>query len=167
VVVVFIGFVLLQRENRASDETEYDRQTAAETGGLRRRRKKPLERSYDLEAKSRKAKQHADSSPVACQISLLRRQSHAVSSLLLLTWAAGTLRSHHFKKRYRTSGRLSTVKVKKFGGEQKNEFFGFITQFTSRFCRDGPSATAPAPASVLGIRWKNEQPVVESQFLGL
>jgi hypothetical protein len=32
VVVVFIGFVLVQRENRASDETECEQQIAAKTG---------------------------------------------------------------------------------------------------------------------------------------
>jgi len=41
-------------KRRASDETECKRRIAAETGELRRTRKRPLERSYDLEAKSQK-----------------------------------------------------------------------------------------------------------------
>jgi hypothetical protein len=53
VVVVFIGFVLSQRVNveQATRPSAKD-ESRQKTGELRRTRKNPLERSYDLEVKS-------------------------------------------------------------------------------------------------------------------
>jgi hypothetical protein len=64
VVVVFIGFVLVQRGNaeQATRPSTKD-EPRQKPEGLRRMRKKPLRRSYDLEAKSRKTKRRPGSSP--------------------------------------------------------------------------------------------------------